>query len=338
MVMRMGNRSPGYTERPWSTALAAGFSSAPALTVLGFIMAADLVLTMFGMVVDRRLITGAPAWLKPAKFALSTMIAAWSFAFCIASTSIWPRLTRALDVILAGALLLEIALIDMQAARGIASHFNFATRFDGAVFGIMGVSIACIWLAMLLLTVVLFRQSFVSSAWGWSLRLGMVLALVGTGSGGLMTIPTPQQLAEAHAIGRLPIAGSHTVGAPDGGRGLPVTGWNADHGDLRVAHFLGMHGLQVLPLLAWWIARRRAPPAARTQRNLIFLMAASYLAFFLLVLAQAFRGQSIAHPDKLTLEGFAVWLLVTGVAVIAIKGKQSHPRNSSHPAHQYTQR
>ena len=333
--MRMGKGSPGYPERPWSTALGAGFAYAPALTVLGFIMAADLVLTMSGLVVDRRLITGAPAWLKPAKFALSTMIAAWSFAFCIASTSIWPRLTRALDVILAGALLLEIALIDMQAARGTSSHFNFATRFDGAVFAVMGVSIVGIWLAMLLLTIVLFRQSFASSAWGWSLRLGMVLALAGTGSGALMTIPTPQQLAEAHATGRLPIGGAHTVGAPDGGRGLPVTGWSADHGDLRVAHFLGMHGLQVLPLLAWWIARRRAPPAARTQRNLIFALAASYLAFFLLLLAQAFRGQSIAHPDKLTLEGFGVWLLASGLAVIAIKGK---PRNSSHPAHQYTQR
>jgi hypothetical protein len=163
----------------------------------------------------------------------------------------------------------------------------------------------------------------------------MVLAVVGTGSGGLMTIPTPQQLAEAHATGRLPIGGAHTVGAPDGGRGLPVTGWSADHGDLRVAHFLGMHGLQVLPLLAWWIARRRASLAPGTQRNLIFALAASYLAFFLLLLAQAFRGQSIAHPDKLTLEGFAVWLFATGVAVIAIKGKT---RNSSYPGHQYTQR
>jgi hypothetical protein len=338
LTMRVDDRLPGDTEGLRSTALAAAFSFAPALTVLGFIMAADLVLTMSGLVVDRRLITGAPAWLKPAKFALSTLIAAWSFAFCIASTTNWPRLTRALDLILAGALLLEIGLIDMQAARGTSSHFNLATRFDAAVFGFMGISIACIWLAMLLLTVVLFRQSFASSAWGWSLRLGMVLALVGTGSGGLMTIPSPQQLAAAHTTGRLPVAGSHTVGAPDGGRGLPVTGWSADHGDLRVAHFLGMHGLQVLPLLAWWIARRRSPPAARAQRNLIFAIAASYLAFFLLVLAQAFRGQSIVHPDKLTLEGFAVWILATGVAVIAIRAKPSHPHNPAHPAQQYTLR
>jgi hypothetical protein len=40
------SRLPGFPERPWSTALAAGFASAPALTVLGFIMAADLVLAI----------------------------------------------------------------------------------------------------------------------------------------------------------------------------------------------------------------------------------------------------------------------------------------------------
>src|ERR1700691_6214090 len=183
------------------------FAAAPALTILGFIMAADLVFALCGLVVDRRVITGAPAWLKPAKFGFSTMIAAWSFALCMACTTIWPRLVRALDIVLAACLFLEIALIDMQAARGTSSHFNIATRFDSAVFAVMGVSIACIWLAMLLLTVVLFRQSFASSAWGWSLRLGMVLALAGTGSGALMVLPSPQQLAAAHTTGRLPVAG-----------------------------------------------------------------------------------------------------------------------------------
>jgi hypothetical protein len=298
------------------------FAAAPGLTILGFVMAADLVFTMFGLVVDRRVITGAPAWLKPAKFALSTMIAAWSFAICIASTRIWPRFTRALDIALVVGLAIEIVLIDMQAARGTSSHFNFATPFDGAVFLVMGVSILCVWLAMLLLTIVLFRQPYASSAWGWSLRLGMLMAVIGTGSGGLMTVPNSQQLAEAHASGRLPIAGAHTVGAPDGGPGLPVTGWSADHGDLRVAHFLGMHGLQVLPLLAWWIARRRFVADDRGQRNLIFAMAASYLALFGLILWQAFRRQSIAQPDTLWLAGFAAWLVLTAVTVIAIRGKK----------------
>lgn len=290
--------------------------------MLGFIMAADLVFCMAGLVIDHRVITGAPAWLKPAKFAVSVMIAAWSFAFCIASSSIWPHLRRALDVILAVGLLVEIALIDMQAGRGTSSHFNAATHFDSAVFAVMGISIICIWLSMLLLTVLLFRQPFARSAWGWSLRLGMVLALFGTGSGGLMAIPNSKQLAEAHVTGRLPIAGAHTVGAPDGGRGLPVTGWSADHGDLRIAHFLGMHGLQILPLLAWWMGRRRAPAAERTQRNLIFAAATSYLALFGLILWQAFRGQSIAKPDGLTLESFALWLVTTVIAVFVISSRE----------------
>jgi hypothetical protein len=312
----------------WSRWAAAGWAAAPALTVLGFIMAADLVFTLLGLAVDRRLITGAPAWLKPAKFALSTMIAAWSFAFCIASTTVWRGLTRALDVVLATGLLIEIGLIDMQAARGTSSHFNLATHFDTQVFAVMGISIACIWLAMLLLAVVLFRQPFTSPAWGWSLRLGLVLTVIGTGSGGLMTVPNSAQLAQAHATGRMAVSGGHTVGAPDGGRGIPVTGWSADHGDLRVAHFLGMHGLQVLLLLAWWMARRRRSPDQRTQRNLIFAAAASYLALFSLLLWQAFRGQSIAQPDSVTLESFAVWLVITAVAVIAI-GRRRSPAQSN---------
>jgi hypothetical protein len=294
--------------------------AAPALTVVGFVMAADLVFCLIGLVVDRRVITGAPAWLKPAKFALSTMIASWSFAYCIASITIWPRFARALDLLLAAALLVEIALIDMQAARGTSSHFNVSTHFDGTVYAVMGVGIACITLSMLLLTIVLFRQPFAGSAWGWSLRLGMVLALFGTGVGGMMTKPNSRQLAEARATGRMPIAGAHTVGSPDGGRGLRVTGWSVDHGDLRIAHFIGMHGLQVLPLLAWWIARRRLPQG--TQRRLIFSLAASYLALFLLLLWQAFRGQSIVQPDRLTVGSFALWLMLTAVAVIIFKRQE----------------
>jgi hypothetical protein len=294
--------------------------ASPALTVVGFVMAADLVFCLIGLVVDRRVITGAPAWLKPAKFALSTMIACWSFAYCIASVTVWPRFVRALDLLLAAGLFLEIALIDMQAVRGTTSHFNTSTHFDGMVYAVMGLSIACIWLSMLLLTISLFRQSFAGSAWGWSLRLGMVLALFGTGSGGLMTMPSSQQLAEAHAGGRMPIVGAHTVGAPDGGRGLPLTGWSVEHGDLRVAHFIGMHGLQVLPLLAWWLARRGLPQA--TQRHLVFSLAASYLALFFLLIWQAFRGQPIVQPDRLTVESFALWLMLTAVAVVIFKRKE----------------
>ena len=77
-----------------------------------------------------------------------------------------------------------------------------------------------------------------------------------------MTRPTAAQLDEARATGRMAIAGAHTVGAPDGGPGLPGTGWSVEHGDLRIPHFVGLHAMQILPLLA--LALR--PPALRPTR------------------------------------------------------------------------
>ena len=305
----------------WRRRLHDSFAAAPALTVYGFLMAADLAFTGLSLLVDHRVITGAPAWLKPFKFALSTMIAAWSFAVCIAAVRRWPRTVRALDWLLAAALGIEILLIDLQAARGTTSHFNFATAFDAWVFAVMGVSIAVVWLSMLLLTIALFLQPFAGSAWGWSLRLGMMLALIGTGSGFLMTVPTPQQLAAARESGRLPIGGAHTVGAPDGGRGLPVTNWSADHGDLRIAHFVGMHGLQLLPFLAWWSGRRERKWGEPQRVRLVFASFVSYLTLFTLLLWQAFRGQSIAAPDASSVTAYTVWLLLSVAAFVWIERK-----------------
>ena len=41
------------------------------LTLTGLLMLPALALAAIGLIVDPRIITGAPAWLKPAKFAVS---------------------------------------------------------------------------------------------------------------------------------------------------------------------------------------------------------------------------------------------------------------------------
>jgi hypothetical protein len=90
--------------------------------------------------------------------------------------------------------------------------------------------------------------------------------------------------------------GAHTVGASDVGPGLPLLNWSTSHGDLRVPHFLGLHAMQVIPLLAWWLSRRKG--LLEPQRlQLIWLSAFVYVSLFVLLAWQTLRGQALFRPD-----------------------------------------
>jgi hypothetical protein len=109
---------------------------------------------------------------------------------------------------------------------------------------------------MNLLTAVLaLFQRIPDPAFAWALRLGSVVSLVGMRVGFLMVSETPAQERAADKAGiEAPIQGTHTVGVEDGGPGLPVTGWSTTGGDLRAPHFVGLDGLQTLPLLGYLLA------------------------------------------------------------------------------------
>jgi len=273
-------------------------------------MIMDVLICLAGLAFDQTIITGASAWLKPLNFGVSVSIFCFTVAFFMDRM---PEITRPAAVaakVMAAALTVEIVLIDLQAARHTTSHFNMSTGLDALVWFSMGTGILLVVLCTVVLTVSAFRARFEDAAMGWVMRLGLILVLAAMGTGSLMTLPTPEQLAQARTTQKMPFVGGHTVGAPDGGPGLPITNWSADHGDLRAAHFAGFHGMQVL-LLVWWAA-----PERRRVR-LIFTAAASYAAAFLLVLWQALRGQPLLHPDTLTVAAWVAWLLVTSALVMA---------------------
>jgi hypothetical protein len=253
------------------------------LTATALLMVPVLVLSLAGLYSDPRTITGAPAWLKPAKFAVSISIYNLTLAWIFSHLPQWPRLRSWTGWTTSVVMVIEIVCIGLQAARGTPSHFNVATTFDAVIFGVMGAAILIAWLASIAVAVALFRQEFSDRVMGWALRIGVLITVLGAATGGLMTQPTGDQFAQARLTHQMPISGAHTVGAPDGGPGIPGTGWSREHGDLRVPHFFGLHAMQFLPLLAWlWKPRR---PRA------IIGAGAAYAGFYLTMLAQALAGR-----------------------------------------------
>ena len=178
-----------------------------------------------------------------------------------------------------------------------------------SLFAVMGAAILLQTLVSVAVAVALWRQRFADPALGWALRLGMTLTIVGALTGGLMTRPTDAQLADARAGARMTIAGAHTVGGVDGGPGLPLTGWSTEHGDLRLPHFIGLHAIQALALVAVGLRRWRRPEAVRVRA--LLAAAASYASLFVLLLWGALRGQSVVAPDATALTSIALWAVVT---------------------------
>jgi hypothetical protein len=165
---------------------------------------------------------------------------------------------------------IEMIIIAWQAARGQLSHFNVSTPINGILFQVMGIAIVTLTVWTLVMAVYFFQQAapeHLPTGFWWGIRLGMVLFVIFALEGGMMAA-------------RL----QHTVGAADGGTGLPVLNWSRSHGDLRVSHFIGMHALQVLPLLGYFVLRRPAE---------IMLAAACYGALAAYVLLRALGGKPL---------------------------------------------
>lgn len=299
---------------------------------LAVAMTALTIVAIGGLIVDERTITGAPAWAKPFKFAVSIAIYAVTWSWLASLINMWKRTVRLLSAVLVAMLAVEIVIIVGQMLRGTTSHFNFTTALDAALFSIMGASIVTVWVGTFGLTVLLLRTGLRDTADKWAIRLGALVALAGLGLAFLMTGPTAQQLAAMKADQGTGILGAHSVGVPDGGPGLPILGWSTTGGDLRIPHFIGMHALQVLPLfaLALGLLATRWPRlrSELVRTRLVFTAVGGYAGLVALVTWQALRGQSLIHPDALTL--LALTALVAAVGAGALFAlRWGHPAAST---------
>ena len=176
-----------------------------------------LVVGGIGYLTDDTIITGINAWIKPMKFALSITIYSWTFAWILKYLpSEGKRKFISWGIVIC--MVVENCLIFMQAARGVRSHFNVTSAFDGIIFSTMGLFILINTFLIVYTTILFFFSKIeLESAVLWAWRMGLIFFFLGGISGGAMS-------AILH----------HTMGAADGGPGLPFVPFQA-HGNFPVS-------------------------------------------------------------------------------------------------------
>jgi hypothetical protein len=252
------------------------YASNPILTIIGWlhwILAAVLIVAVE---FDTRTILGINPWIKPIKFSISIAIYVWTLAWYLRYLSGRRRAVRIINWGVAVCMIVEIVGITLQSARGVPSHFNVATPRDASIFALMGAMVGVNTVLLIWVCVLFFvDHPDIPLAYLWGIRFGLVLFLLASFEGVFMVMH-----------------GSHTVGASDGGPGLPFVNWSRKHGDLRVMHFAGMHALQVLPLAAYWLGRSGRPEGAQVSYTAgIFLV---YLGLLALLFGMAWEGHPLA--------------------------------------------
>ncbi|MEM1134509.1 MAG: hypothetical protein AAGI07_01630 [Bacteroidota bacterium] len=209
-------------------------------------------------------VMGVNAWYKPLKFCLSTTLFSWAMGWYVYYLGESTTVQVFNWVVIIG-LGFEIMYIALQASRGQLSHFNVSTPLYASMFSLMAFAAAVVTLFTAYIGLTFFLQDFstLPDYYVWGIRLGILLFVIFSFQGFMMGANM-----------------GYTVGSQDGSIGLPLVNWSITHGDLRIAHFIGMHALQVFPLLAFYLFK---------NVKLTFFFGALYGLLALFVLIQALQ-------------------------------------------------
>jgi hypothetical protein len=215
---------------------------------------------------------GVNAWYKPFKFAFSTLTFAWAMAwYCYYLPDLNIKLFNWSIIILLG---FEIVYIAIQASKGQLSHYNLSSGFYAAMFSLMGLAATLATLYTAYVGFLFFKNSFpdLPTYYVWAIRLGIIIFVIFS--------------FEGFAMGsRL----NHSVGAINDNSNWFIVGWSTIVGDLRVSHFIGMHALQVLPILSYYVLK---------NTKLTVGLSIIYGLLALLTLIQALQGRPLLRQDN----------------------------------------
>lgn len=259
------------------------------LRILLFISIFCLFFSTIGLIIDDRVLNYSPLWLKPFKFAVSSIIYAISLIYL---TSLIPkqRFLKIANIITSYGLIVELIIIYLQAYRGRMSHFNFLTLEDMILFQVMAFAIVMVWMSLSVYIFGFFKLQTNEDSMIPAIRIGLIITFISMGLAFTMTSPSKEDIQRAE-INKGPIGitmGSHSVGETDETKRLPLTGWARTGGDLRIAHFLGLHALQILPLFGFFIRRLKFDYISGLW--IVSAVGLFYLGFVGFTLLQALNG------------------------------------------------
>ncbi|MEV6595721.1 hypothetical protein AB0M36_02535 [Actinoplanes sp. NPDC051346] len=268
-------------------------------------MVALAVVAAVGVIADPRILTGMPIWAKPFKFAVSFAVYAGTLAWML---SLLPRRHRAAEwaaTVVVAMGVAEMVVIVTQVVRGTTSHYNASTPLNATLWQVMGTAIMVLFIGHFVIGVAVLRARIADRVAAHAVRWGLGLTLLG------LLVAIPMTLPFAAPPGQDDIVGAHSVGVADGSPGLPLLGWSTTGGDLRIGHFVGLHALQALPLLALLLGRRLD---VLTRVRLLAVGGAAYGTLIVLLTWQALRGQPLLRPDLLTLAAATALVAATALA------------------------
>ena len=207
------------------------------------------ILLASGLIHVAVLIIGGGSWQGPlslrkaATFGLSFGLTLINVTFIASFVTLKDRSRKLLIGVFASACVVETFLVSMQAWRGVPSHFNMETPFDAVVAETLAIGGFTLVVVIVALTVAALRdRAALPRGLRLSIHAGLV-ALVGAQVVGGLMIATGVRLVFA--------------GAPQAA--YATGGW------LKPVHGVLMHGILVLPLLAWLTSTSRWSEATQLR-------------------------------------------------------------------------
>jgi hypothetical protein len=239
---------------------------------LGYLVGGALILVGLAHLLAWLFVGGAWAgpvsFRKPTTFGISFGLTTVTMAWVAGQLRISDRTGWLLMVPLVLADTSEVVWVSVQRWRGVAAHFNDDTALDNLLFVVMGgVAVGVAATVILVVTVLSFTHMRAAPSMALAIRAGLLILLVAQVVGGWMI--------------------QHGLGLADQGATDGLTTFGAA-GVMKVPHAVAIHGIQVLPALAWLLSFAALPEQRRV--GLVRVAVGGYVALVVVSVLQTASG------------------------------------------------